>query len=94
LLAGLPPAARTTATASVAGAHAVAHRLGSGGSLISAADHAYLHGMIEVALVSAIVLAACAPLVLLFLPERARSAELTAGEGTAAALRPAGPPPR
>jgi DHA2 family multidrug resistance protein-like MFS transporter len=93
-LAGLPPAARTTATASVAGAHAVAHRLGSGGSLISAADHAYLHGMIEVALVSAIVLAACAPLVLLFLPERARSAELTAGEGTAAALRPAGPPPR
>lgn len=54
-LAGLPSAA----TASVAAAHAVAHRLpaAAGRSLVSAANHAYLHGMVEVTVISAAVLA-------------------------------------
>jgi Na+/melibiose symporter-like transporter len=65
-LAGLPAAA----TASVAAAHAVARRLpaAAGRPLVSAANHAYLHGMVEVALISAAVLAVGALLVLRFLP--------------------------
>jgi MFS transporter, DHA2 family, multidrug resistance protein len=71
-LTGLPPGFRATATASVAGAHAVARRLPAAArrALVSAANHAYLHGMVEVALISAVVLAAGALLVLLFLPGR------------------------
>jgi predicted MFS family arabinose efflux permease len=65
-LAGLPAAA----TASVAAAHAVARRLpaAAGRPLVSAANHAYLHGVVEVALISAAVLAVGAVLVLRFLP--------------------------
>jgi MFS transporter, DHA2 family, multidrug resistance protein len=67
-LAGLPSAA----SASVAGAHTVARRLPAAArrTLVSAANHAYLHGMVEVALISAAVLAAGALLILLFLPGR------------------------
>jgi hypothetical protein len=45
-------------------------RAGSAGgrSLVSAANHAYLHGMVEVAVISAAALAVGALLVLLFLP--------------------------
>jgi MFS transporter, DHA2 family, multidrug resistance protein len=70
-LAGLPAAA----TASVAGAHTVARRLpaAAGRPIVSAADHAYLHGMVEVAVISAVVLAVGAVLVLLFLPGRSAS---------------------
>jgi MFS transporter, DHA2 family, multidrug resistance protein len=67
-LAGLPPAA----TASVAAAHAVARRLPAtaGRTLVSAANHAYVRGMTEVALISAAVLAVGALLVLRFLAGR------------------------
>jgi DHA2 family multidrug resistance protein-like MFS transporter len=65
-LAGLP----TAATADVAAAHAVARRLpaAAGRPLVSAANHAYLHGVVEVALISVAVLAVGALLVLRFLP--------------------------
>ncbi len=63
-------ATASAATASVAAAHAVARRLpvAAGRSLVSAADHAYLHGMVEVAVIGAAVLAVGALLVLRFLP--------------------------
>ena len=68
-LAGLPSAV----TASVAAAHEVARRLPAtiGRPLLSAADRAYQHGLVEVAVISAVVLAVGAILVLLFLPGRA-----------------------
>ncbi len=75
VLPGLPAAARTAAKASVAGAHAVAGRLpaGPGRLLIRAADHAYLYGMTQAAIISAAVLAVGALLVLLYLPGRGSS---------------------
>ena len=91
-LAGLPPGASGAATASVAGAHAVAARLPAtaGRTLVSAANHAYLHGMIEVALISAVVLAAGALLALRFLPGRDPQADPTPARPTPA--RPARAP--
>ena len=79
-LAGLPSAA----TASVAAAHAVARRLPATAdrALVNAADHAYLHGMIEVALISAVVLTVGALLVLLFLPGRERGGAPALGSET------------
>jgi MFS transporter, DHA2 family, multidrug resistance protein len=76
-LAGLP----TAATASVAAAHAVARHLpaAAGRPLVSAANHAYLHGMVEVAAISAAVLAVGALLVLLFLPVRDPARDLRSG---------------
>ena len=75
-LAGLPPGISAAATASVAAAHAVARRLpaGVGHRIVSTANHAYLHGLVEVALISAVVLAVGALLVLRFLPGRAPEA--------------------
>jgi MFS transporter, DHA2 family, multidrug resistance protein len=63
---GLPASAK----ASVAGAHAVAHRLqaNAGRALSHAADHAYVHGMAQVLFTGTGVLAVTAVLVLMFLP--------------------------
>lgn len=46
---------------------------------MSAANHAYLHGMVEVAVISAAVLAVGALLVLLFLPGRDPARDLRSG---------------
>jgi MFS transporter, DHA2 family, multidrug resistance protein len=84
-LAGLPPASTdSAATASVAAAHAVAHRLPgtAGRAVVSAADRAYLHGMVEVAVISAVVLAVGALLVLLFLPGREHGGDPVPGSET------------
>ena len=85
-LAGLPPGISAATTASVAAAHAVARRLpaGVGRRILSAANHAYLHGLVEVALISAVVLAAGALLVLLFLPGRHPEADRTSADLTRA----------
>ena len=71
-LAGLPIGSRAAAAASVAAAHAVARRLpaSAGRLLVTVANHAYLYGMVEAAVISTVVLAVGALLVLLFLPGR------------------------
>jgi MFS transporter, DHA2 family, multidrug resistance protein len=71
-VAGLSRAERTAATSSIAAAHVVAGRLPAsvGRTLAAAADHAYRTGMVRAAVISAVVLAAGALLVLLFLPGR------------------------
>jgi MFS transporter, DHA2 family, multidrug resistance protein len=71
-VAGLSRGDRTAATSSIAAAHAVARRLPAsvGRTLAAAADQAYRDGMVRAALVSAVVLAAGALLVVLFLPGR------------------------
>jgi MFS transporter, DHA2 family, multidrug resistance protein len=97
-LTGLPPRLRGAATASVAGAHAVATRLpGSGARLVRAADLAYTRGVVQVAVVSIAVLAVSAVLVLLFLPGPGRPERRAGRSGQAsspAGLRPAGLPRR
>jgi hypothetical protein len=60
--------------------YGVAGRLSATGRAIAAAaDHAYLHGMVLAALISAVVLAAGALLVLLFLSGNARPSGLRPG---------------
>jgi predicted MFS family arabinose efflux permease len=72
-LGGLPAPVRSAAESSVAVAAAIAHQLPSplGAALLRAAEDAYAHGMSEVMLVSAAMLAGGAVLVALFLPARA-----------------------
>jgi MFS transporter, DHA2 family, multidrug resistance protein len=82
-VAGLSPAERTAATSSIAAAHAVARRLPAdvGRALVAAADHAYCGGMVRAAVISAVVLAAGALLVLLVLPgRRPEGAHRSAGQ--------------
>jgi len=83
-VADLPRGERGAATSSIAAAHAVARRLpaGVGRALAAAADHAYRSGMVRSAVIGAVVLAAGALLVMLFLPGR---------EPGAADREPAGP---
>jgi MFS transporter, DHA2 family, multidrug resistance protein len=79
-LAGVSRAERAAAASSLAAAHAVAGRQPAAGRAIAAAaDHAYLHGMVVAAVISAVVLAAGALLVLLFLPGNARPSGLRPG---------------
>ncbi|HVT68921.1 MAG TPA: MFS transporter [Trebonia sp.] len=61
-LAGLAPAARNTATASIASAHAIAARLPgpAGHLLMHAADTAYVHGIAHATAVAASLLLLCA----------------------------------
>ncbi|WP_327066221.1 hypothetical protein [Kitasatospora sp. NBC_01302] len=70
-LTGLPGEARTTARSGVAGAHAVASHLPPpvARPLTRAADHAYLHGMSQAAITTAVLLVVGAALVLLLLPK-------------------------
>jgi MFS transporter, DHA2 family, multidrug resistance protein len=86
----LPGRARAAATASVAGAHAVAGRLpaGAGRVLTGAANQAYAHGMTEAVIVSAIVLAVAGLAVRLCLPRRRRPrTRRTGAAGSAAGSR-------
>jgi len=75
-LAGLPPATRSTATASIAGARTVAtHLPGPAGHLLTqAASTAYVHGMTHAAAVCIALLAVCAALCLILLPAKATAA--------------------
>jgi len=79
-LAGLPSAARSAASASLAGAHSVAARLpGSAGLLMTrAVNTAYTHGMAHAAAVCIGLLVICAILCLIFLP--GKPAKATAPE--------------
>ncbi len=71
-IAGLPAAAQSVAQGSLAGAVAVAARLpgGLGRSIASAAKDAYSSGMTEVMVVSAVIMAATAIGIAIFLPSR------------------------
>jgi DHA2 family multidrug resistance protein-like MFS transporter len=76
-LAGLPPAARTAASASIAGARAIAARQpGPAGQLLTqAADTAYAHGITRATAVGAGLLVICAILCAALLPgKRANTA--------------------
>jgi DHA2 family multidrug resistance protein-like MFS transporter len=71
-LAGLTPASRTAATASIAGAHAIAARQpGPAGRLLTqAADTAYAHGITHATAVGAGLLVICAILCAALLPAK------------------------
>src|SRR5579864_4070072 len=71
-IAGLPAAAQSVAQGSLAGAGAIAARLpgGLGRPIASAAKDAYSSGMIEVMVVSAVIMAATAIGIAVFLPSR------------------------
>lgn len=71
-LAGLPPAARSAAAASIAGAHSVDARLpgSAGSSLTQMANTAYAHGMADAAAVCIGLLTICAILCLILLPAK------------------------
>jgi len=71
-LAGLAPAARNSAAASIAGAHAIATRLPrpAGHLVTAAADTAYAHGIAHAVAVGASLLVICAILCAALLPGR------------------------
>ncbi len=71
-LAALPARVRDLALGSVAGAHAVAAHLPApiGAGVVRAANEAYVHGMVEVMLVSAGLVLAAAIAIAIFLPSR------------------------
>jgi hypothetical protein len=71
--AGLPAAAAETARDSIGGAAAVAERLGTSATLVSARD-AYVHGMDAALTVCAIGALIAAALMAAFLPGRTRQA--------------------
>jgi hypothetical protein len=82
-LAGLAPAARNAATASIAGAHGVAARMPgpAGRWLTQAANTAYVHGIAHAAAVSTGLLVICAVLCATLLP--APQARRSSRENTA-----------
>jgi len=85
-LGALTGRARSAATSSLAGAHAVAGRLpaGPGQALAGAANHAYSHGMTQTAIVSATVLAVATVAAALFLPGGRPAGYPASGPGTEA----------
>jgi EmrB/QacA subfamily drug resistance transporter len=84
-LAVLPPAARSAATQSVAATQAAADRLGSAGArLLAAADQSFVQAMHVTTIISAVIGASGALLIMFWMPGRsARSAALATAEAPA-----------
>ena len=72
-LTGLPATAKSTASASITGAQAVAHQLGSAGrSLLGPANAAFVHAMHITTLVAAVLVLAGGFVVLRWMPGKPR----------------------